>query len=68
MMDRTIIKPLLPDLRREILNGIERQIGELSSIGVEQNALVKSQKARLAILHNLIERLPDGYPIPIVKD
>ena len=66
-MNRTIYKPLLPDLRQSILKSIAEQIGELSAVGVSQNALVKAEKAQLAILYRLFQNLPDGYPIPIEK-
>lgn len=63
----TIYKPMTPTLRRKILDGISAQIGELSAAGVDQNALVRMEKAQLAVAYRLIENLPDGYPVPIER-
>ena len=63
----TIYKPMTPTLRRKILDGISTQIGELSAIGVDQNALVRMEKDQLAVAYRLIENLPDGYPVPIER-
>lgn len=56
-------KPLKPQFRSEILDGINFQVSELDTC--QTNAFVSAQKAGLDALQNLIKALPDGYPIPL---
>lgn len=56
-------KPLTPQFRSEILDGINLQVSELDTC--QTNAFVSAQKVGLNALQNLIKALPDGYPIPL---
>ena len=56
-------KPLTPQFRSDILDGINSQVSELNTC--QENAFVLAQKVGLNALQNLIKALPDGYPIPI---
>ena len=58
-------KPLTPSLRKEINVAIENQIRELETC--EKNAFVNAQIVGLNAQKNLINALPDGYPIPCTK-
>ena len=59
-------KPLTPQFRSEILDGINLQVSELDTC--QTNAFVSAQKVGLNALQNLIKALPDGYPIPIERN
>lgn len=59
-------KPLTPSLRKEINVAIENQIRELETC--EKNVFVNAQIVGLNAQKNLINALPDGYPIPMKKD
>lgn len=56
-------KPLTPQFRSDILDGINSQVSELNTC--QENAFVLAQKVGLDALQNLIKALPDGYPIPL---
>lgn len=58
-------KTLTPSYRAEIQEGIISQMQELNTC--QDNALVSAQKVGLTVLSNLINALPDGYPIPIER-
>lgn len=59
----TNYKPLTPQFRSDILDGINSQVSELNTC--QENAFVLAQKVGLNALQNLIKALPDGYPIPV---
>ena len=59
-------KPLTPALRRQIDEGIERQIMELSEC--QNTSYVSALRTGLNATKTLIHRLPDGFPIPIKKE
>lgn len=56
-------KPLTPQFRSDILDGINSQISELNAC--QENVFVSVQRVGLDALQNLIKALPDGYPIPL---
>lgn len=58
-------KPLTPMFRSEIQESISSQMQELNTC--EDNAFVSAQKVGLTALSNIINALPDGYPIPIER-
>lgn len=58
-------KPLTPSFRNDINAAIENQIRELETR--EKNAFVNAQIVGLNAQKNLINALPDGYPIPCTK-
>ena len=59
----TNYKPLTPQFRSDILDGINSQVSELNAC--QENAFVLAQKVGLNALQNLIKALPDGYPMPV---
>ena len=61
----TNYKPLTPQFRSDILDGINSQISELNAC--QENVFVSVQRVGLDALQNLIKALPDGYPIPIER-
>lgn len=58
-------KPLTPSFREEINAGFDSTIAELQTC--EPNALVNCQIAALKASKNLINELPDGFPMPVRK-
>ena len=62
----TNYKPLTPQFRSDILDGINSQVSELNTC--QENAFVLAQKVGLNALQNLIKALPDGYPIPVKEE
>lgn len=58
-------KSLTPIFRSEIQESISSQMQELNTC--KDNAFVSAQKVGLTALSNLINALPDGYPIPIER-
>ena len=58
-------KPLTPIFRSEIQESISSQMQELNTC--KDNAFVSAQKVGLTALSNIINALPDGYPIPIER-
>lgn len=64
-MSDTFYRPLTPQLRSEIMNGIDSNISELNTC--QSNALVNMQKTGYVALRNIISALPDGYMIPFKR-
>lgn len=64
-MSDTFYRPLTPQLRSEIMNGIDSNISELNTC--QSNALVNMQKTGYLALRNIINALPDGYLIPFER-
>lgn len=64
-MSDTFYRPLTPQLRSEIMNGIDSNISELNTC--QSNALVNMQKTGYVALRNIINALPDGYLIPFER-
>lgn len=62
-MSNTFYRPLTPELRNKINNSIDNNIYELRTC--ENNVFVNIQITGNAALKNLINNLPDGYPIPM---
>ncbi len=58
-------KLLTPIFRSEIQESISNQMQELNTC--KDNAFVSAQKVGLTVLSNIINALPDGYPIPIER-
>lgn len=56
-------KPLTPEFREEINTSINDNIDKLKTC--QPNAFVSSQLIALNATKNLINALPDGYPLPI---
>ena len=65
-MSKEFTKPLTPALRQDINISIDSQIRELKTC--ESNAFVNVQLIGLQTWKNLINALPDGYPLPMRKD
>ena len=65
-MSKEFLKPLTPAFRKEINTSIDNQIRELENCQI--NAFVSAQMCGLSTLKDLINALPDGYPIPMKKD
>lgn len=64
-MADTFYRPLAPQLRSEIMNGIDSNISELNTC--QSNSLVNMQKTGYEALRNIINALPDGYLIPFER-
>lgn len=62
-MSDTFYKPLTPELRNNINRSIENNISELQTC--RPNAIVNAQICGYNALKNVINALPDGYPIPM---
>lgn len=62
-MNNTFHMPLTPELRNKINRSIENNISELRTC--ERNSIVNIQIVGNVALKNLINNLPDGYPIPM---
>ena len=65
-MSKEFIKPLTPEFRSDINISIDNQIRDLKTC--QTNVFVLAQMRGLSELKNLINALPDGYPIPMKKD
>lgn len=65
-MSNTFYRPLTQELRNKINNSIDNNICELRTC--ENNAFVNIQITGNTALKNLINNLPDGYPIPMKGD
>lgn len=63
MMEERITRPLTPKLRGEINQGIQNERIELESC--QRTPYVTLQLSSLEALELLIDRLPDGYPVPM---
>lgn len=64
-MNETFYKPLTPTLRAEINSAIDKNITELKTC--HSNAFVNMQIIAYEQVKKLINRIPDGYPIPMNK-
>ena len=64
-MSDTFYKPLTNELRAKINSSIDNNIAELKTC--ESNALVNMQITANNVLKNLINALPDGYPMPMER-
>lgn len=64
-MRETFYKPLTPSLRADINTSIEKNIAELRTC--QSNAFVNMQIAGYEQTKRLINRLPDGYPMPMTR-
>lgn len=64
-MSDTFYKPLTPNLRADINNSIDSNIEELRTC--KPNGLVNAQISAYTALKNIMNSLPDGYPIPIER-
>ncbi len=58
-------KLLTPDFREQINRGIDRNIEEL--LRCDRNPYVNGAINAYQILHNMINSLPDGFPIYVEK-
>ena len=59
----TYQKTLTPKFRKEINDSISIQEAELNNC--QSTPYVSAQKVGLQVLRNLINALPDGFPIPV---
>lgn len=64
-MSDTFYKPLTPAFRGDINKAIDNNIADLRTC--QSNAIVMAQIAGQLALKNLINALPDGYPIPMER-
>lgn len=64
-MSDTFYKPLTPALRGDINKAIDNNIADLRTC--QSNAIVTAQIVGQLALKNLINALPDGYPIPMER-
>lgn len=65
-MSYTFYKPLTPALRCDINRFIDISISDLCTC--EQNAFVNVQIIGYKALRNIINALPDGYPLPFERN
>ena len=65
-MSKTFYKPLTPSLRADINISIDKNITELKTC--KSNTFVNMQIAGYKAARNLINGLPDGYPIPMERN
>ena len=63
---RKYIEPLTPELRGQINAGIDEREKKLSNC--ESNAFVNAERIGLQAMRDLINALPDGYPIPLERE
>lgn len=61
----TFYKPLTPQFRNQINDSIRDQEEELNTC--ENTPYVSVQRIGLQTLKNLINALPDGYPLPMER-
>lgn len=64
-MSDTFYKPLTPELRNSINYSIDDNISELRTC--RPNAFVNMQINANLVLKNIINALPDGYPLPMER-
>lgn len=64
-MSDTFYKPLTPELRKKINSSIDNNISELRTCN--PCTLVNMQITGNMLLKNIINALPDGYPIPMER-
>ena len=58
----TFYRPLTQDIRKQINDSIRSNVAELNTC--QDSVYVRMQKAGYGALRNIINALPDGYPIP----
>lgn len=59
-------EPLTPELRQGINETIEKELGKLNTC--KPTAFVAARRVGLRTTKNLINSLPDGYPVPIARE
>lgn len=59
-------EPLTPELRQGINETIEKELGKLNTC--KPTAFVAARRVGLRSTKNLINSLPDGYPVPIARE
>lgn len=64
-MSDTFYKPLTPDIRNNINSSIDTNISKLHIC--QPNAFVNAQLIGYKALKDLINALPDGYPLPVER-
>lgn len=64
-MSDTFYKPLTPEIRNNINRSIDENIYELHTC--QPNAFVNAQLIGYKALKDLINALPDGYPLPVER-
>lgn len=64
-MSDTFYKSLTPELRKKINSSIDNNISELRTCN--QCTLVNMQITGNMLLKNIINALPDGYPMPMER-
>lgn len=64
-MSDTFYKPLTPAFRSDINKAIDNNIADLRTC--QSNAIVMAQITGQLALKNLINTLPDGYPMPMKR-
>lgn len=65
-MNEEYFKPLTPSFRNDINLSIEKQMAELSTCS--NNVFVEAQMSAFKALSNIINALPDGYPVPMKRN
>lgn len=63
MSDNTFYEPLTPVLRAEIISSIDKNISELKTCS--DNAFVNMEIAVNEHYKDTLNKLPDGYPVPM---
>ena len=63
--ERTEYAPLTPDMRAAVNNSIDQHIAELNAC--EDTPWVNMGRCANEALRNLINALPDGYPLPVTR-
>lgn len=59
-------EPLTPELRQGTNETIEKELGKLNTC--KPTAFVAARRVGLRTTKNLINSLPDGYPVPIARE
>lgn len=65
-MNEISYSPLTPAMRESVNSSIQKQLEELATC--RNNAFVNAQMVGLKAAMNLINALPDGFPMPISND
>ena len=63
--ERTDWVPLTPNMRAAVNNSIDQHIAELNAC--ESTPWVNMGRCANEALRNLINALPDGYPLPVTR-
>ena len=64
-IERTEYVPLTPDMRAAVNNSIDQYIAGLNAC--ESTPWVNLNRCASEVLKNLINALPDGYPLPVTR-